>query len=82
MGATICYRPVPNNDRSLGIACPQHFIERCRKVFGEFPHRFTRADLQRLHALSAIWEEKDENPWEKLVELVGKHDAVDVWDSY
>lgn len=79
MGATINWRTVERNNPTLGVHTPQHFIEHCKKVFGDFPYVFAEKDLEKIQTLVDL---DYGDPWEEIKDLIGQHGTIKVWDTY
>lgn len=83
MSANILYRPVkPNNGKSLSVMAPSAFLETMGECFGDPPFILERKDVPILHGMAAAWSDKDNNPFEKLMEEIEKKDAIEVWAEY
>jgi len=81
MGATITYRIV-RLDKSLGVALPARFQETCEKIFGTLPKTFTTADLERLRVVAKMETSENQEAWERLIELVEKHEEIEINTVY
>jgi hypothetical protein len=82
MGATITYRIVRPN-KPLGVSLPSHFQETCKKIFGSLPKTFVTGDLERLRVVAAMQEDDaNQEAWDRLIELVEKHEEIEVDASY
>ena len=79
MSANIMYRPT-KGAKCLGVGAPSSFLKSMEEVFGEKPFVLNEDSIPQLKAMSSVCS--DDNPYKRLVELIEKHDAIEVWAEY
>ena len=82
MTASIYWKPLSNTGSSLDVAAPSTFMDNMKAVFGDFPTVIDRDDIPRLEVLAAINKDAAGNPYEELIEALGKSTAIEIWAVY
>jgi len=84
MSANIYWRPSTQNNKSLNVPAPSSFQERMREVGLSMPCTVEQCHVPVLKGLAAGYgREKDRpNPFDQILDLLDKHDAVELWAEY
>lgn len=84
MSATICWRPSAKNDKQLRVGAPSSFIETMKAAGLGFPCTVTEKDVPVLRGMAAVYGRNDQNPnpFVELIELIEKHDSVELSAVY
>lgn len=83
MSASIMWKRVKPEGKALGVSAPSNFIETMRRAFGEGPWVLTDANIERVQGMADAYGGRDEdNPYVKLVALLGEGDAIRIWAEY
>ena len=80
MGASILWKPVRPEGKSLGFGGRSSAIEAFRRAFGEEPWVFTGADVAKLEGINAALREDE--AMNKLIDAINTHGTVEVWPQY
>ena len=81
MSATIYWEPIKSNPKSLGVGAPSAFIRTMEKAFGSDWRTLDQEALPILLGLAAA-QPTDENPFQEIIYLLDKHDAIRLWEEY
>jgi hypothetical protein len=84
MSASICWRPSSKQDKTIGVFAPSSFLEMMASAGMKFPCTVTTADLPVLRGMAAVFGRNKEtpNPFNEMVDLIEKHDSIDLWAVY
>ena len=83
MSASIYWTVKGDNSLNVG-GSPSTFIESMKRAFHGMPVTLTMSDLDTLHGMAAVWHSsgEDENPFQKLADLVTEYGEVEVYAIY
>jgi hypothetical protein len=70
-----------NNETTLCYGC-NRVATVLSKAFGDLPLLLTEDSVAKLEGMAATWSEDIENPYEKLIELINEHGAIQVAAHY
>lgn len=79
MGANIYWRPI-KDQYSFSVDHKSSFIAAMEKGFGLAPWSLGTENLEKLQGMAATVG--GQNPYEELMELIYKHDKIQVWYEY
>lgn len=87
MSASICWRALPTNNKTLDVAAPSSFITAMSRAFQyEPPWTLGEGDLPMLRGMAAAHGGSDrDNPFEQLIHLIDDGDhprTIEVWAQY
>ena len=84
MSATIYYEPIkPKKHKHLeGVSAPSSFMDTLESVFGRRPPmNLTVDELPQLRAMAVMYGHEP-NPFEELIILIEKYEAIHIWPEY
>ena len=84
MSATICWRPVSKNEKSLGVMAPSAFQEAMSQAGFPLPCDLSQTDIPVLRGMAAAFGRYDKrpNPYDEILELLNKYDGISLWAVY
>ena len=83
MSASIYYQAVkPNKGANFNVSSPSSFLTTMGECFGDPPFILNGDDIPILSGMAATWSDKNNNPFEKLIEEIEKKDTIEVWAEY
>lgn len=83
MGAAFFWKPHVNNRTHLKqVGLRDAFQQAMEKAGMKLPCTLAWQDLDKLKAMAAVLADDDNNPYSELVELIKKHEAIEVWAEY
>lgn len=84
MSAAICWRPSAKHDKHLRVGAPSSFMETMKNAELGFPCTVSEKDIPVLRGMAAVYGRnyQNPNPFVELIELIEKHDSVELWAVY
>lgn len=86
MSVSIFWKPVvPDEGQNLHIPAPSAFQAAMRDAGMELPCTLTRDLIPLLRGMAAVFgphAENRPNPYQQIIDLLDKHEAVELWAVY
>ena len=75
------YRPTAGA-KGLGVSAPSAFLAAMSNAFGTgAPYTLGEGSIPILRAMAAVYSH-DDNPYQKLIDIIEKCSEIEVWSEY
>lgn len=85
MSAHINWHPAATKDKSIDVPAPSAFMETMAGVGLTLPCIVRQADIRLLTGMAAVFgphERSRPNPYQQILDLLEKHDEIEIWAVY
>lgn len=82
MSASIYWSPVASGTL-IEVDLPSQFLYSMRRAFGNGEKwELNETHIPVLEGMSAVIEQGDHDPYQELIEQIGRHDKIRVWADF